>query len=62
MNEATPAGLLIAVTLALGTQTTAGEAGSLPGQPPLTVVTWGGAVTRGQMQAFIQPYRTARGR
>ena len=55
-------GHLIAVGLALGTGVTSGEIGSLPGQPPLTVVTWGGAFTRSQMQVFIQPYREARGR
>ncbi len=62
MITRTIAGLLIAVGLALGTDATAGDVGSLPGQPPLTVVTWGADVTRSQMQAIIQPYRKARGR
>jgi len=58
----TLAGLFIAVGLTLGIDATAGEVGSLPGQPPLTVVTLGGGFTRSQMQAIIQPYRKARGR
>ncbi len=62
MNKATLAGLLITVGLALGTATTYGEVASLRGQPPLTVVSWGGAATRSHMQAFVQPYREARGR
>ena len=34
----------------------------LQGQPPLTVVSSGGAYTRSQMLAFVRPYRLATGR
>lgn len=32
------------------------------GQPPLTVVSWGGALTKSQMIAIVDPYREATGR
>ena len=62
MKKAALAGLLVSVGLALGHQATSDEVGVLPGQPPLTVASPSGALTRSQMQAFIEPYRQARGR
>ncbi len=35
---------------------------SLQGQPPLTVVSWGGAFTKSQMRAIVRPYRQSTGR
>jgi len=32
------------------------------GKPPLTVVSWGGAYTKSQMQAFVDPYRQMKNR
>jgi len=41
-------------TLAAGLAAFAGTAAA---EPPLTIVSWGGAYTKSQMLAFIQPYR-----
>jgi putative spermidine/putrescine transport system substrate-binding protein len=38
------------------------QAEPIAGKPPLTVVSWGGAYTRSQMQAFIKPYRQMQNR
>lgn len=45
---------LLSAALALGQ--------SLQGQPPLTVVSWGGAFTKSQMLAIVRPYRQSTGR
>lgn len=38
------------------------QAESIAGKPPLTVVSWGGAYTKSQMLAFINPYRQIKNR
>lgn len=38
------------------------QAESIIGKPPLTVVSWGGAYTKSQMLAFVDPYRQMKSR
>jgi putative spermidine/putrescine transport system substrate-binding protein len=38
------------------------QAGPIEGQPPLTLVSWGGAYTKSQMLAFVDPYRQMKNR
>jgi len=47
--------VLFAVTGSLRAET-------IEGKPPLTVVSWGGAYTKSQMLAFVDPYRKIRSR
>lgn len=51
--------VLAALTLAIAA--TGGPVWAQTEQPPLTVVSWGGAYTRAQMLTMIRPYREAAG-
>lgn len=48
-------GLVLAMVTAIG------PVWAQSGQPPLTVVSWGGAYTRAQMMAVVRPYRETSG-
>jgi putative spermidine/putrescine transport system substrate-binding protein len=52
---------LIAALLASALAASATQGKDLAGQPPLTVVTFGGALARSQMRAVIRPYREQSG-
>ena len=52
---------LVAALLASALAASATQGKDLTGQPPLTVVTFGGALARSQMRAVIRPYREQSG-